>query len=411
MAGETRARLWTSDYALTLLGTFTFFGSFFYLLSALPDYIDEIGGAEWQVGVIVGGFNLVPLVLRPFVGRWSDRGHRLLMMRVALVVFTLSLGLMVVAEDIWSLFALRVVQGIGMAMFPTAAGSLVAEVVPLPRRGEGVGFFGMATSASQMAFPALGVLVAEQWGFDVIFIVSAATAAVTIVMIAPIHEPRRRAAAPGAGRAALLPRRAMFPMLIFLAVTFAFSAAAAFLPLLGKERGLGNVGLYFLVAGAASVVIRPLAGVASDRVGRVPVVLPGLIVSALGMWALTQAQAQPAMLGAAVLSGLGLGAAHTGMFALALDRVAADQRGAATAVFQLAWDIGGLVGSGVLGFVASALDVEVVFWVAGGVILAAAVGLMAGRTAGWTRASPGPGAAVAAGRVETELVARAAPQR
>ena len=346
---------------LTLLGTFSFFGSFFYLLSVLPDYVDSIGGAEWHVGLIVGGFSIIPLFQRPFAGRWSDRGRRMIMMRVSLVIFAGSLLLMVWSADVWSLLALRVVQGIGMAMFPTAAGSLVAEVVPISRGGEGVGFFGMATSLSQMAFPAIGVLVADTWGFDAIFIVAVVTSALTILMIAPIREP-----ATGGARAKsqLLPRRALFPMLVFLTVAFSFGAALAFLPLLSDERDLGNVGLYFLAGGAAAVFTRPASGALSDRIGRVPVVLPGLLVSAAGMWLLTQADGLALMLVAGALGGVGLGTVHTGLFALSLDRVSDTQRGGATAVFQIAWDIGGLLGGTVLGFVASAVDVESVFWVA-----------------------------------------------
>ena len=61
---KAQPRLWTADFVLTLLGTFSFFGSFFYLISVLPDYIDHIGGSKWQVGLIVGGFSVVPIVLR-----------------------------------------------------------------------------------------------------------------------------------------------------------------------------------------------------------------------------------------------------------------------------------------------------------------------------------------------------------
>ena len=152
-----RPPLWTRDYILATLGTFTFFSSFLYLLSVLPDYIDEIGGAEWQVGLVVGGFGLLPIALRPYVGRWSDQGHRVTLMRLATVVFAAALFLMVFSADVWSLLALRIVQGIGMALWPTAASSLVAEVVPAPRRGEGFGFFGMAAAGAQISwhgFPA-----------------------------------------------------------------------------------------------------------------------------------------------------------------------------------------------------------------------------------------------------------------
>ena len=385
MRSTSRPSLWNLDYSLTLLGTFSFFGSFFYLLSVLPDYIDEIGGEAWHIGIIVGGFNVIPLFIRPLVGRWSDHGHRLRMMQISLVVFAGSLLLMVWSEDVWSLLGLRVVQGIGMAMFPTAAGSLIAEIVPMPRRGEGVGFFGMATSLSQMAFPALGVVIAQVGGFDAVFIVSAATALISILIVLPISEPSGVARRTRISLAGLLPRPAAFPMVIFLTVTFSFSAASAFLPLLSDERDLGNVGLYFLVGGAFAVVTRPVAGRASDRFGRVPVILPGLIISALGMWTLTQADGLPVMLLAGAFGGVGLGSAHTGLFALALDRVSDTQRGGATAVFQYAWDLGGLIGSGALGFVASAIDVQTVFWVAGVVIFAGSAGLLFGHSVGWTR--------------------------
>jgi MFS family permease len=279
----------------------------------------------------------------------------------------------------------------------------------------------MSTSLAQMIFPALGVVIADTWGFDAIFIVAAVTAALTILTIARIKEPptlrpkpilERLAELPAALSAlrprglpvglpaaqkgalpklalpeapgSLIPRPAVFPMSIFLTVTFSFGAVSAFLPLLSDERDLGNVGLYFLVSGAGAVVTRPIAGSLSDRLGRVPVVVPGLLLSAIGMWILTQADTLPIMLLAGVFGGVGLGAAHTGLLALALDRVRGNQRGGATAVFQIAWDIGGLLGSTALGFVASAIDVEIVFWIASITIFSGVVALLGGRTMGWT---------------------------
>lgn len=102
------------------------------------------------------------------------------------------------------------------------------------------------------------------------------------------------------------------------------------------------------------------------------------------MWILTQADSLPIMLVAGAFGGVGLGAAHTGLLALALDRVRGNQRGGATAIFQIAWDIGGLLGSTALGFVASAIDVEIVFWIASITIFSGVIALLGGRTMGWT---------------------------
>ena len=294
------------------------------------------------------------------------------------------MGLMVFSADIWSLLALRVVQGIGMALWPTASGSLVAEIVPARRRGEGLGFFGVAASGAQIAMPTLGVVIAGAWGFDAVFIVAAVTALATLLFTLSVQEPPGRVDTPGRS-VTLFPRGAIFPMLVFLTFTFAFSAAATFLPLLGKERDLGNVGLFFLVMGVVTVLTRPLAGRISDRVGRFPVTLPGLVITASGMLLLGQAQTTEVMLIAGAITGLGWSAVHTTLMALAIDRVPSGQRGGATAVFQASWDIGGLVAGVGLGFIASAIDVETVFWVAGILLLLGALGLVLGRTRGWTR--------------------------
>ena len=385
MTASARPRLWGRDFTLTLLGTFAFFASFFYLLSVLPDYIDGIGGAKWQVGAIVGGFSAVPLLIRPFAGRWSDRGRRKLMMRAGLVITAASLALMVLSADLLSLFALRVVQGIGMATFPTAAGSMVAEVTPEPRRGEGLGFFGMASNGSQMIAPAIGIAIASRWGFDAVFLVSAATALAALLIVEPVAEPPTQPAATLDEAPTLIPRAAIFPMAIFLTVTFAFTATAAFLPLLSSDRGLGNAGLFFVALGATSFLLRPLSGLGADRFGRLAVAVPGLLFTAVAMWTLAVAQDAATLIAAGPALGAGLAAAHTALFALSLDRVPASQLGGATAVFQLSWDLGGTAGGLALGVVASVAGVAAVYWLAGAVALGGVVAVYAGRVVGLTR--------------------------
>ncbi len=386
MTVSSRPPLWGRDFTLTVLGTFTFFASFFYLLSVLPDYIDSIGGAKWQVGAIVSGFSAVPLFMRPFAGRWCDRGHRKLLMRVGFAITAASLALMALSAGVLSLFALRVVQGIGSATFPTAAGSVVAEVTPESRRGEGLGFFGMAANGSQMIAPAIGIAIASRWGFEAVFLLSAATALVGLLIVEPVAEPPAHPATTQGEAPELIPRAAIFPMAIFLTVTFAFTATAAFLPLLSSERGLGNVGLFFMALGAASLVVRPLSGLGADRFGRFAVVVPGLLFSGAAMWTLAVAQDTTALIVAGAALGVGMAAAHTALFALSLDRVPASQRGGATAVFQLAWDLGGTAGGVALGVVASLAGVTAVYWLAGAVVFGGVVAVYAGRAAGLTRA-------------------------
>ena len=108
-----RPPLWTYQYAFSLLGTASFFACFFYLTTTLPREMTDLGFNLFEIGLVVGGYAAIPILLRPFIGRWSDGGHRILQMRFALLAFIASFVLMIFTDNLWALFALRCVQGIG----------------------------------------------------------------------------------------------------------------------------------------------------------------------------------------------------------------------------------------------------------------------------------------------------------
>ena len=397
-----RPPLWSLQYVFSLLGTASFFACFFYLTTTLPREMTDLGFNLFEVGLVVGGYAAVPILLRPFVGRWSDGGHRILQMRLALVAFIGSFLLMIFTENLWALFALRCVQGIGMAAYPTSAGSLVAEIVPPMRRGEGLGFFGLSTSFAQTASPVAGGAIAVVGGFEGVLILGAVTAGVSLLVTVFQREPAPHGAPPPVSLKALIPARAVFPMIVFLSVTLGFSVAAAFLEPLADQphRNLGFVPLFFMFSGVGAMLSRPLAGRISDRVGRVPIIIPGLIATCAGMALVAQSETAVMLWVAGLLTGIGMGGAHTGLLALAVDRVAGNQRGGATATFQLAWDVGGFA-SFLIGIVGAFFSVEAIFWVAALGALVALGALLLGRMMGWTRSAPPSlepvGAGVAAG--------------
>ena len=65
------ATLWTRDYLLALLTAHSLFASYTSLVTMVPLYVVRQGGAEWRIGLMVGLFGVVSLLLRPFAGRWT----------------------------------------------------------------------------------------------------------------------------------------------------------------------------------------------------------------------------------------------------------------------------------------------------------------------------------------------------
>jgi hypothetical protein len=76
--------LWTWPYTLTLLSTQSFFGSFFYFISTIHNYVALAGGAPFHVGLIVSESSSVSLLTRPEIGRLAEDDHRVRMMRIGI---------------------------------------------------------------------------------------------------------------------------------------------------------------------------------------------------------------------------------------------------------------------------------------------------------------------------------------
>ena len=357
-------KLWTPDFILTLLTSFSFFAGAFYLVTVLPNYIQELGGNPFQVGLVVGAWGYLPLILRLYVGKFSNRSNKKLMIRLGLMSLVIVYILMAYSKTIIALFVLRFIQGVGSAAIPTASGTLIANITPFPRRGEGLGYFGITSSLGQAIGPAIGAFILNQYSYQAVFLLSAFTALYSLALIHFVKEPEIKKNESG-NPDILIPRKAILPSLLFFSITICFAACCAFLPLLGLERDISQVSLFFISHGGISIIARPIGGALGDRIGRLPIVIFGMINMSCAMFILGAADSNIIIFLAGLFSGLGVSLCNTGLFALALDRVPADQQGGATAVIQLAWDVGIIVSGIGLGFLAAKFGLASLFFAGG----------------------------------------------
>jgi len=371
------APLWTADFLIVLACTHLVFASFFSTFTTLPLYLED--AAKWQIGLVVGSMGLAGMLIRPLAGLWTDRYGRRLFMVIGAGAAALSLAAHALSDDPYLLLPLRMVNGVGMVLFVTAAFATVADMVPADRRGVAFGYLAMMNSLPQVYAPWLGLTIARTWGFTPYFLTAAVLSGLAFLLSSRIGGGRGGARAPeGFTAAALVSRSTLLPASLFLSLTVAFGAIQAFLPLMAEDRDLGNPGLFFVLYGVVVVPLRPVVGAIADRYGRAVVFLPGLVVGGLGMFLLAAASAQGVMLAAAVLFGLGFGAAHTALLALTVDRADSEQRGVAMSTFGFAWDTGSGVGALTFGLMAGFASYGAVFAMAGALPLAASMLFVAG---------------------------------
>lgn len=383
-------RLWTVDFILNLLTAHFMFAGYTAMLTVIPPYVLFRHGTEWHLGIIVGAFGIVGLLIRPFGGQWIYAfGPKRVAVAGTAIVAIGSLCY-IFALSPWWLVPMRMLQGVGLALGPVATSTIVANLAPPTRRAEAMAYMGNAINASFLYAPfvassILDYIGGNSTGFAYAFVFSGLAAAIGMISGMRIsasriafEKPATPAASAAADKPPLVAKAAIFPTLVFLTYTFTTAPINTFLPLLAAQQKLGNPGLFYTVFSSTSILAMWQAGPIADRYGRSTVIIPGLLSVAVAMFVLNGAFFQAMFLSAGFFAGLGFGLLQPGIQSLTVDRVPLRERSAGMATLQQAWDIGGSAGSFVVGPLATPIGIANVFGVTGIGALLGALGFVIG---------------------------------
>lgn len=353
-------RLWTKPFIQMTVGMLFLFTSFYLLLPTLPLYIKHLGGSETQVGLTAGAFTLTAVVFRPKVGGLVDRYGRRAFYVWGLIFFVLSMYLYDWVGSILLLLALRILHGASWAFSTTSIGTVITDLIPISRRGEGMGWYGMAMTVAMAIGPMLGTYIVSGYSFRTLFLVATGLSLIAFILAYMTRAPYQ--AKPSAGRIQLV-EKSVLPVtaaIFFLAV--AYGGITTFLPLFAESIRV-NPGTFFLVYAVALTLIRPFAGKLSDRFGEAAVIIPSLVVTAGALIVLSQSSGLPGLITAAILYGIGFGSAQPALQAATLRIAPENRRGAANASFMTAFDLGIGLGAIVLGMVSERIGYAYLFTV------------------------------------------------
>jgi predicted MFS family arabinose efflux permease len=361
-------------FFLTLAANLFFFSSFQWTFATLPGYVLYLGGGPAQIGLAFGLFTLSAVLVRPLVGLAVDRWQCKGMLWGGATIFVLSPVLYVLSRSTGSFLAVRLLHGLGIAAFTTAYTALVVKLAPPGRRGEAVGLSGVTNNLGMLFAPALGVLVLERWGYTIHFLASAGMAALSLLTLLAVSEPRGaravRAVTPGFWATARL-QPVWAAALASTGLAVAYGAVLSFLAPFAAERNLTATGTYFTFLAAAMMAAQATAGWLSDRVGRRAVAIPGLLLAAASIAGLGMASTEAAMLASGAGLGLSWGLVRASLDTAVVDAVSVGTQGTALGFLYTCFDLGIGVGSVGLGIVAQGQGFAAAFyWAAAWALLA-----------------------------------------
>ena len=384
MASESSQSLWSRDFVINLLVAHLLLAGFFSLFMVVPGFIDKLGGKEWEIGVIIATFGLAGVIFRPMAGKWILKSgpKRVIMFGILIFVGTTVLYIPLPSE--WWIVPVRMAQGVGLAIAPVATSTVVANLAPESRRGEGMSYMGNSISIAQLYAPPIGFFIADSFSFSLAFIVASAVALVSFFVCLTMSDSRTRMPITPQNEnemsdAPFISRAAIFPTLIFLTYAFTMAPVSTFLPMLSDVRELSvNPGFYFTILSGMTMLTTLLSGRIADKFGRSAVIIPGLTLVSVAMFMLSGSFTSGMFFGAAFFHGVGYGLIYPGINSLVIDRVPANERGSAIGTLQQAWDIGASGGNFIVGPIIGALGVGSAFVVVGAGAATGVVGFITG---------------------------------
>jgi len=357
-----REPLWSKPFFLVILVNFFMFTSMYVLLPTLPVFARKIGGSDTVAGLIVGLFTLSAVLIRPWSGNLLDRKGRKIVLVAGILIFLFASISYNWAYMVWLLLVLRVIHGAGWGFTTTAAGTIASDVIPAPRRGEGMGYYGISTTIAMSIGPALGLFIVEQYSFTVLFVVSAAFAVSGLLAGLLINYQGMSAGDNRiTGQGVIIERSAVPPSLVLFFVALTYGGVVSFLPSSAAERGIANIGPFFTVYAIVLLLSRPVMGKLADRYGAGLLLVPGIALVMAALISLMTAVTLPMFLLAAVLYGLAFGAVQPVLNAVTITLAPVERRGAANATFFSAMDLGIGLGAVILGAVSQRVGYSLMY--------------------------------------------------
>lgn len=342
------------QFWLLCASSFLFFSSFNMIIPELPNFLTQLGGAEYK-GFIISLFTLTAGLSRPFSGKLADTIGRIPIMIIgAGVCFVIGFAYPMVSS-VAGFFFLRLLHGFSTGFKPTGTSAYVADIVPLERRGEAMGVLGVFGSLGIAAGPAVGGFVAANYSLDIMFYTSSFSAILSVLILMGMKETlpdkqRFQWHQLYIPRHEILEPKVMAPSIIMLLSAYSFGVVLTIVPDFSDFLGVPNRGYFFASFTAASILVRIVAGKLSDKFGRTQVLRFSTLLVMVSMFLVGTSQNSTTFLLFGAILGLAAGMNSPTIFAWTIDLSDPLRRGRAMATMYISMEVGIGLGAVISGF-------------------------------------------------------------
>ena len=364
-------KLWNSNYLKAWTANFMLYFSFMVVTPLFPLYLSEVFGAtKDETGMVLSGYALTALLIRPFSGFLVDSFPRKLVLLVCYGLFALFFGGYLVAGSLLSFCILRTLHGAPFGATTVANSTIAIDVLSSSRRAEGIGYYGLSNNLGTAIAPTVGMLI-YQWtaSYDLIFLISLLTAGIGFAINSTLKlKPRSLLPLKGVGGSVSLDRFLLLKgwpeALCIVGYSFSYGVVSTYIAIYAKQE-LGittGTGLFFTLL-CVGLISSRLVGARGLRKGRITEnATSGVIISFIGYLVFAAFHNAWGFYGAAFIVGLGNGHMFPAFQTMFINLAPNSQRGTANSTLYTAWETG--VGFGIIlgGILAEYFSYGTAFW-------------------------------------------------
>ncbi len=326
---------------------FFFFISFNLIIPELPAYLDSLGGEAFK-GLIISLFTLSAAMSRPFSGKLTDVFSRKYAIIFGAFVCMVVSFLYPLYHSILFFLILRFFHGFSTGFNPTGVSAYVADIVPMNRRGEAMGYLGFFCSIGMAVGPMIGSWTKMNYNIDTMFYVAGSFSLLTFLLSLTIKDSTKRKQLTTHNFHEILKVKTsdffdknVIPVaIVMILCEFSFGIILTIIPDFSDSINIQDKSTYFTIYVLSSVVVRIVAGKVSDKYGRVPVLFYALLVSLIAMLILSYSNDVTTMVISAIILGFGLGTASPTLFAWTVDLSDPNKLGRGFSTMFIALEVG-----------------------------------------------------------------------
>ena len=371
-------------------GALAIFSSTISKSPILPVFAEQLGATGAQIGLIASMSTIPGILVSYIAGDLADRyGYKKILV-ASLLVFASAPFIYLLVQNPAQLGAVRFYHGFATAAFGPVAMAVIA-MFSGKNTGQNLSLYSSATMVGRALAPTVGGNAYDFGGHVSVYLIAGIAGVLALVFALWFFRKPRAAENESVEKVSkedmvkvsffrklwglLRYKPLLFVGIMDACVFFAFGAFEMIFPLYGKQIGMtsGQIGILLSVQLVGVILLKPFFGRASDKLGRLPMMITGLLICAVSFFLLSSIKSVYVFAPIIIIYGLGFALITASTAALAADVAKKGAMGASLGILSTLMDVGQTLGPPTIGAISDTYSYPVGISVLGVLLLLAAI--------------------------------------